>query len=306
MSVLKIDMSFATNALRRHQAALDRTLERLATGKRINRASDDPAGMMRAELLMFDIRTIEKNIEAGELATYFVGAADGALSVLGEMLIELKGLVVMAANRAGMSQSELNGLQIQADGILDGISHLMNTSVFRGERLLAEGFGVRVGSHGIAMRGMSLSGLGRTAPETDPKGQPGTHSGRTFNIASLRTGGALNLISGDLELAGQSVQAAINEIAMRRADIGAQLNGIHSDMNVWQVELQSLVGAHSDLVDLDYAKEVSQMVRTQLMRDAALFAVRIGRENAQRSLALLLKMSEPAPSKRPLSPGIAA
>lgn len=305
MSMFNLDPGFAINALQRHQVSVNKSLEHLATGKRINRASDDPAGLMRADVLMFEIRGIEKNLKAGELATHFIGRADGALSIIGEMLIELKGLVVTAANRGGMDQEELDGLQVQADEILNGISRIMQTTSFKGERLLAQGFGVKAGSHGIAMGGMNLIGLGRIVkPEDDPTinttGQitqpPGTSggnpvlnaSGEPLSIASIHLGGELNLIDGDLELAGQSVESAIKSISMRRATMGAQLNGLHSEMKVWQSELESLLSAHSDLVDLDYAKEVSQLVRSQLMRDAALKAVVIGRENAKRALDLLV------------------
>ena len=179
-TMFNLNTGFAISALQRHQVSVNKSLERLATGKQINRASDDPAGLMRADSLMFDIRKIEKNLEAGEMAFSFVGAADGALSVVADMLLQLKGLVVSAANRGAMSGGEREALQIEADAILDGISLLTNTTVFRGQRLLAEGFAFRVGSAGVAMSGIGLTTLGSVSREPDSEEGEKDHVQRRF------------------------------------------------------------------------------------------------------------------------------
>lgn len=305
MTMFNLNPGFAIRALQGHQAAVTKSLERLATGKQINRASDDPAGMMAADSMMFNIRRIEKTLEAGQMAQYFVGAADGGLTDVTSKLLNLKGLIVNAANSGGMSKQGRNDLQDDADEILKGISHTTNTLVFRGRRLLAEGFAVTVGETGVSMSGISLTSLGVVSREPDPEeGEPGSQpaSGppngghvpldpsedERFSIANIASGQSLNLLSGDLEMAAKSVDAAISELAIKRAEMGAALRGVEAEMGVWNAEFESLTGAHSDLMDLDYAKETSQLVRAQLMRDAAVSAVVIGRENAERSLDLLL------------------
>ena len=85
-------------ALERAQAGVGDSLEKLATGKRINRASDDPSGLVAAETLKVDRTKLDRTIRGFERESSFLGAKDGALSALGDLVLELEGIVVSAAN----------------------------------------------------------------------------------------------------------------------------------------------------------------------------------------------------------------
>ncbi|MFK7884815.1 MAG: flagellin [Phycisphaerales bacterium] len=120
-----------------HQSSVATSLERLATGKRINRASDDPSGLIAAEQFKFRMTTLEKRIERFEFEETRLGATEGGLSVVSEMVIDLQGLAVTFANSGAMSDEEREALKIEAQSIIEGIGTLETTTIFNGDQVLA-------------------------------------------------------------------------------------------------------------------------------------------------------------------------
>jgi flagellin len=126
----------AINRLDANQRDLNLRLERLATGLRINRGADDPAGLISSERLRAEIRGIEQAIENGARASNVISTAEGAMSEVSAMLLDLQGLVVEAANEAGLTDAEVAANQLQIDSILDSIDRIANTTTFASQRLL--------------------------------------------------------------------------------------------------------------------------------------------------------------------------
>lgn len=93
--------TFGLRALEENQAAVASSMEKLATGKRINRASDDPSGMIAAEGHKVRIYSINKHLDSLARQESYLGAKEGGLSVISDQLIELQSLIVQAANSAG-------------------------------------------------------------------------------------------------------------------------------------------------------------------------------------------------------------
>lgn len=254
---------------------LTRTLERLATGRRINRAEDDPAGLVASEGLSAQIQVIQKKIDASAQVSSYLGAREGAQSVLSDLMAELSGIVVTAANRDGLSGEERRSLQLQADSIIKTIDHVGLTTTYKGDQLLS---------------GLHAGGLGQTQyTTTDANGQTVT---RTGTLADLATGGALNLVDGDLETAQKVVQTAGSGIATTRSAIGSQMKAMDSETRSLQTELENLTEARSQILDTDYAKETATLVRNQVLQEAASFARQVAVDQNKRVLDLI----------RPLAP----
>ena len=126
----------AIHQLGRNQDDLNLRLGRLATGLRINRAADDPAGLISSERLRAEIRGIKQAIENGARASNVMSTAEGALNEVSALLLDLQVLVVAAANDAGMTDAEVAANQLQIDSILDSIDRIANTTTFAGSKLL--------------------------------------------------------------------------------------------------------------------------------------------------------------------------
>ena len=267
ISAATIDL-FTRHALARSQAALNTALERLATGSKINRASDDPAGVIISERLEAHTRALGSTIERLEIDNARLAAQDGAYGVLSDMAIELEGLTVAAANSGALSEAEREAMQLEADSLLQGMRHVVNTSLFGGQKLID----------------VDVNDLGALSTLVDDGDGEET---LTHTIADLVSGGSLNLVDGDLEMAQRVVSKAVNTLATRRGAIGNQMLENESRIRTSLAELEGTTSALSEIRDTDYYAEISELTRAQIMEQAGLQAILIGRQSRQNVLALL-------------------
>lgn len=167
-----------------HQRAIGQSLERLATGRRINRAADDPAGLIAADGLAARNAELTKTIEQAERAKFVVGAAEGGLSVVQDLLVELDSLVLQAANTGGRNEAERDALQLEANSIIEAIDFVIGATVFGGERILADGVSLQIGGSVFTLGALSAKSLGGVSIAPPPP--PPTESGSTPNLTIRR------------------------------------------------------------------------------------------------------------------------
>lgn len=261
----------AAGAVNSAGSNIARSLQRLATGKRINSAADDPAGMIAVTHLSTAEADLNAEIKGLQFRQFTVDATEGGLSSITDMLRELNALTVSAANTAGMSQGEREAFQVQADSILATIDILGNTTEFKGARILT---GINAGTLGQIEYAATISGA------------PTTKSG---TLADLRRGGALNLVTGDTEAAQKSVKAALDALTTRRGSLGAESNSIDSMIRAKQVELENTAAAKSQIQDTDYAEEVGRLAREQTRQQAALYVSQLAQQQRASVVLDLLK-----------------
>jgi flagellin len=122
--------------LSRSNDDLEVRLQRLATGLRINRGGDDPAGLIISERIGTDIRGVEQAIKNGERASSVIATTESALAEVNDLLNSIKALVVEAANTGGNSKEERDANQLQIDSAIRSITRISNTASFGGLKLL--------------------------------------------------------------------------------------------------------------------------------------------------------------------------
>lgn len=122
--------------LNNNNTALNKSLEKLSTGLRINRGSDDPAGLIASENLRKQIRGTETAVKNAERANTIIGTAEGALIEVSSLLLDVQGLLDEVANTGGMSTEEIDANQMQVDSILNSIDRIANSTEFEGMKLL--------------------------------------------------------------------------------------------------------------------------------------------------------------------------
>jgi flagellin len=126
----------AQRVLRQNNDSLNRSLERLSTGLKINRGADNPAGLIASENLRAEKTGISTAISNAERASNIIGTAEGGLSETSSLLTVLQGLVSEAANKGGLSQQEIDANQLQVDSILSTINRISQSTAFQGIKLL--------------------------------------------------------------------------------------------------------------------------------------------------------------------------
>jgi flagellin len=127
----------AARVLNTQNDQLQRSLERLSTGLRINSGKDDPAGLIASENLRAEKVAIGAAITNVSRATNIVSVAEGGLVEVSKLLTELEDLIDRSANEAGISVDERNANQLQIDAILDSINRIANSTEFQGRKLLS-------------------------------------------------------------------------------------------------------------------------------------------------------------------------
>src|SRR3954447_11399946 len=126
----------AQRGLANSQKTLNQTLQRLSSGLRINRGADDPAGLIASEGLRSEISGINQAVDNSQRASNVISTAEGALSEVASMLLNIKGLVVQAANSGALSQDEIAANQLQVDSAVESITRISNTTTFAGLHLI--------------------------------------------------------------------------------------------------------------------------------------------------------------------------
>ena len=130
----------AQRTLGNQNLGLNKSLQRLSTGLRINRGADDPAGLIASENLRSEKAAINSAITNAERAEQVVNVAEGGLQEVSNLLVELQSLVSSTANEAGVSDEEKAANQLQIDSILQTIDRIANSTSFQGEKLLNGNF----------------------------------------------------------------------------------------------------------------------------------------------------------------------
>jgi len=118
------------------QRALGLSLERLASGLKINRGADDPAGLIVSERLRSEIGAVNQAINNSSRAINVIATTEGALNEVAALLIDIQALLVEAANSGAFSDEEIAANQLQIDSSIDSINRIANTTTFAGRKLL--------------------------------------------------------------------------------------------------------------------------------------------------------------------------
>lgn len=127
----------AQRVLRVQTEDLSTSLYRLSTGYRINAGKDDPAGLIASENLRAEKTALQAALTNISRANNVVATAEGGLTEINKLLVELEDLVDRSANESGISQAERNANQSQIDAILDSINRIAKGTEFQGRKLLS-------------------------------------------------------------------------------------------------------------------------------------------------------------------------
>jgi len=264
----------STSALVKNGRVMANTMESLSTGSRINKASDDAAGLSIRENMTAQIKGLNAAVRNANDAISMLQTADGALNEVADMLQRMRELGTLAQNdtystaqRVAMND-EFAQLQSEIDRIAD------NTQ-WNGMNLL-DGTGGNWG-------GGSLFTF-----------QVGANAGQTISVAIAGMGIASLGISAvsigtvaDAQEAVSALDDAISVLNTRRSIIGAGINRLtHAIDNLTNVA-QNASESRSRVTDTDYATATSELARTQIIQQAATAILAQANQQPQMVLSLL-------------------
>jgi flagellin len=279
MTVGPIGSAGPSTTAQRNFAVAGRTLaasfEKLATGFRINRGADDPAGLITSEQLRAMLAALEAEASGAERADAAANVAEGALSEVSNLLGDAAAAAVAAANTGGMSQAERDAHQFEIDSALQSIDRIAATTTFNGRRVLDGSLALSVGGGSIEIGSAAASDLGQV-----------TIDGEHFRLSDARSGGRLDSSAGGAPQG--TISAAVEQVAEMRGRIGAfQKDVIGPHLRSSATAYENTAAANSVIRDTDYAAEISVLARGQLLRRSTAAVLGIANSLPGRALNLL-------------------
>nr|WP_301281971.1 flagellin [Halomonas sp. 707B3] len=256
------------NNLRSSQQAMQTSMERLSSGLRINSAKDDPAGQAIANRMGAQIRGMNQAIRNTNDGISMVQTAEGSLDLINDSLQRIRELSVQALNGTNSSEDRAS-IQLEIDQRLEEIDRVAEQSNFNGIKLIESDktLNIQVGANAGDVIGVSFSAMGRQALGLD-------------NFSVLDDGSAT---PKPMDV----VDEAMKQVDRQRSYLGAVQNRFESVIDGLNTSIINTSAAQSRIQDADYAQEVSNLIRAQLLQQVGIAMLTRVNQQPQMILRLL-------------------
>lgn len=273
----------ATNASNAAGKALGTAMERLSTGKRINSAKDDAAGLAIATTMTSQVRGMNQGIRNGNDGISMAQTAEGALSEVTNMLQRVRELAVQASN-GSYSAADQAKMQLEVGEMTTQLVSVLDNTEFNGVALFnttntptaaADNFAIQVGANAgdtvtIAKAQIDKTNLNNTAATGFKVDGADAATGRT-NAQSTIT----------------NVDTALNVVNNARASLGASQNRLESAVTNLTNNSTNLSEARSRIEDTDYSAETTALAKSQILSQASSAMLAQANQSQQNVLSLL-------------------
>lgn len=257
-------------ALNKNARVLGQTMQQLSTGKRINSAADDAAGLAISNKMTAQIRGLNQAVRNAQDGISMMQTAEGATIEVTNMLQRMRELAVQAANDTNTT-ADRSALQAEFTQLQSEISRISNNTEWNGMKIL----GASAGNYAFQIGGNSGQTLTVTFNDLDGAAMSAVQSA----VANALTASSATAM-GDLD-------RAIAEVDTFRADLGAKINRLtYTIDNLTNVSINTS-DSRSRILDTDYAKASSELSRTQIIQQAATAVLAQANVDQQSVLKLL-------------------
>jgi flagellin len=280
MSVINTNVASlnAQAALANNSRGLQKAMEQLSTGKRINSASDDAAGLAIASKMTAQIRGLNQAVRNASDAISMIQTAEGATSEISNMLQRMRELAVQAANDTN-STSDRSSLNAEFTALRSEIDRIAATTQWNGFNVLDGS----AGSGGSVTFQVGANSGGSNAVST------------TFT--DLRTTGPSGALVGisasaltSLSAASSAIDAtnsAIATIDQKRGDMGAVINRFQYTVDNLTNISTNAAASRSRIQDTDYSQATTDLAKRQIIQQAATAMLAQANQQPQTVLQLL-------------------
>ena len=281
----------------------NQSMERLASGYRINKAADDAAGLAISEKLKADIRGLNAAKRNASDGVSLVQTAEGGLNEVGNILSRLRELAIQSSSDT-IGNTERGFLNKEYTSLKDEIDRITNATEYNGTRLL-------VGNQD----GLDPSLVNRSNPypleiqvgkdyfgSVDDKGQQNPVNVIRIDLQNLNTNTDVNGLNlgrstedggtrvDSKESAQQSISTidnAIQKVAEYRSYLGAIQSRLGSTINNLSVQTENFAAANSRIRDTDFADESAKLTQSNILKQAGVAVLSQANQSPQAALRLL-------------------
>ena len=263
----------AANASMTASTALSTSMERLSTGKRINSAKDDAAGLAISQTMTSSIRGMSQAIRNANDGISYAQTAEGALGEVTNMLQRVRELSVQSASGT-YSDGDRTNLDAEVQQLKSQITNVLATTEFNGTRVFNS----------------ATTGGTYTAQDGATEIQVGEQKGDTVELAFTKLA---DLTSANVKTAGDanttldSVDTMLKDVATTRATLGAAQNRLASVVNNLTSNVTNLSDARSRIEDTDFSAETTALAKAQILSQASTAMLAQANQSQQSVLKLL-------------------
>jgi flagellin len=261
--------------------ALSRTFERLSSGQRINRASDDAAGLAIADNLRAQSRVATVAVRNANDGISTIAIADSALGEIGNVLSRLAELAEQSANGV-FSIQQRSALSNEFVALGSEIERIANVTEFNGVKLLSGGNALvlQVGFNSSSLSQISYNGVQGTLQALGLSTAGSSVLTYSINGATISEGQSASRLALD------AINNAISSLASTRGTLGATESRLQVAINSITVARENYLAAESRIRDVDVAGEAAELTRLGILQQAG--SAVLAQANQQPSLALSL------------------
>ena len=252
------------------QGQQSKSLERLSSGFRINRAADDAAGLAISEKLRSQVSGLNQAVSNAQNGVSLIQTAEGALNETHAILQRVRELAVQSANDTNTDADRVQ-IQKEVTQLQEELTRISDSTEFNGKKLLDGTY-------------------------TGQLFQIGANEGQTLSVTIADTDAtALAVDAAAVDVSTQAgasaaitaVDAAINTVSGTRADLGAVQNRLEHTINNLSVASENLAASESRIRDTDMAAEMMDFTRAQILSQAGTAMLAQANQMPQTVLQLL-------------------
>ena len=262
---------------------LSDTFERLSSGQRINKASDDAAGLAIADSLKADQRVASVAIRNANDGISVVAIADGALAQISSVLTRLGELSEQSANGV-FSTQQRSALQNEFNALGSEVERIATTTTFNGVALLSGGSTItlQVGFNSGSTSQIQITNVQGTLASLGLGGTGNNSSVLSYSISGTSIDAGQSASRNALD----AVRTAISSLSQTRGNLGAAESRLRVAIDNLSVARENFAAAESRIRDVDVASEAAELTRLSILQQAG--AAVLAQANQQPSLALSL------------------
>ena len=242
---------------------LAQSVERISSGIRINRGSDDAAGLAISEGLRSDIRALRQAIRNANDGVSLINVTEGALNEQSGILIRLRELSSQAATGT-VGSTERATIQLEFTALRNELDRIAQTTEFNGQKLIEGSLASSLTStsHILIQVGLDSTSHSRINLNTEVDLGQMTSTGLSIH--------QLSVTSADAALTAlEQMNTSIGMITQGRGKIGAVQNRLIRTISTISIAVENLSAAESAIRDADIAEEVALLTRNQILVQAA-------------------------------------
>ncbi|MCX7024048.1 MAG: flagellin [Spirochaetes bacterium] len=275
---------FADRQLRINGINVDKNMEKLASGMRINRAGDDASGLAVSEKMRSQIRGLNRASKNALDGISFIQTTEGYLQETQDILQRIRELSVQSANGVYTSEDRMQ-IQVEVSQLVDEIDRISSHAQFNGMNLLTGRFARETGTN--AVTGSMWFQIGANMDQRE-RVFIGTMTAKALGVRNIGDNVVMTLDSPDnANLSIGIVDSALKSVSKQRADLGAYQNRLEYAIKGIDVGAENLQAAESRIRDADMANEMVEYTKNRILVQASSAMLAQANQKSQTVLQLL-------------------